>query len=167
MRAFPESDPGNPDIRSAPRYLWWLATRHRASLLLATGYGVACTLAQALVPAAVGEGIDQGLIARDRQALVGWSAAVLVLGVVQAVTGMLRDRCSLTNRLGATYRTMQLVTGKAAELGAELPGRISAGAVVSVGATDLTRIGAALESTARGSGAVVSIMAVAVLMLSV
>ncbi len=126
-----------------------------------------CTLAQAFVPAAIGRGVDRGLIAADRGALVAWCAVVLGLGVTQAVAGTLRDRCSVTNRFGASYRTMQLVTRKAAQLGAELPRRVSAGTVVSVGATDITRIGAALESTARGGGAAVSIAVVAGVMLTV
>ncbi|WP_405003205.1 ABC transporter ATP-binding protein/permease [Kitasatospora purpeofusca] len=167
MRPFPEPDPGEPALGSPGRYLLWLAAAHRASAVLAVGYGVLCTLAQAFVPAAIGRGVDRGLVAGDRGALVAWCAVVLGLGVVQAVTGTLRDRCSVTNRFGAAYRTMQLVTRKAAQLGAELPRRVSAGAVVSVGATDITRIGAALESTARGGGAVVSVAVVAGVMLTV
>ncbi|MFJ8434737.1 ABC transporter ATP-binding protein [Kitasatospora sp. NPDC094019] len=167
MRPFPEPDPGEPALGSPGRYLLWLAAAHRASAVLAVGYGVLCTLAQAFVPAAIGRGVDRGLIAGDRGALVAWCAVVLGLGVTQAVTGTLRDRCSVTNRFGASYRTMQLVTRKAARLGAELPLRVSAGTVVSVGATDITRIGAALESTARGGGAVVSIAVVAGVMLTV
>ncbi|WP_416985418.1 ABC transporter ATP-binding protein [Streptomyces sp. T028] len=166
MRHFPESDPGRPDIRSPRRYLLWLAVEQRAPALAALAYGVVCTLAQALVPLALGKGIDEGLVHRDERALLWWGSAILALGVVQAITGTLRDRCSLTNRLGASYRTMQLVTGKAVDLGVELPRRVSTGSVVSVGTTDLTRIGAALESTARGSGAVVSIVMVATLMLT-
>ncbi|MFE6745312.1 ABC transporter ATP-binding protein [Kitasatospora purpeofusca] len=167
MRPFPEPDPGEPALGSPGRYLLWLASAHRVSAALAVGHGVLCTLAQAFVPAAIGRGIDRGLVAGDRGALVAWCAAVLGLGVVQAVTGTLRDRCSATNRFGAAYRTMQLVTRKAAQLGAELPRRVSAGTVVSVGATDITRIGAALESTARGGGAVVSVAVVAGVMLTV
>ncbi|MEK2491106.1 ABC transporter ATP-binding protein [Kitasatospora purpeofusca] len=167
MHLFPEPDPGEPALGSPGRYLLWLAAAHRASAVLAVGYGVLCTLAQAFVPAAIGRGVDRGLIAADRGALVAWCAVVLGLGVTQAVAGTLRDRCSVTNRFGASYRTMQLVTRKAAQLGAELPRRVSAGTVVSVGATDITRIGAALESTARGGGAVVSVAVVAGVMLTV
>ncbi|MDY0810751.1 ABC transporter ATP-binding protein [Kitasatospora purpeofusca] len=167
MRPFPEPDPGEPALGSPGRYLLWLAAAHRASAALAVGYGVLCTLAQAFVPAAIGRGVDRGLIAGDKGALVAWCAVVLGLGVTQAVAGTLRDRCSVTNRFGASYRTMQLVTRKAAQLGAELPRRVSAGTVVSVGATDITRIGAALESTARGGGAVVSIAVIAGVMLTV
>ncbi|MET8294990.1 ABC transporter ATP-binding protein [Streptomyces sp. NPDC005180] len=162
---FPAADPGAPATGSPVRFLVWLATRHRGSLVLATVFGVLCTLAQALVPAAVALGIDRGLLQRDRDALLLWGGAVLALGVFQAVIGMLRDRASTTNRFGAVYGTTQLVVRHAADLGADLPRRVSTGSVVSVSASDVGRLGTALEGTARGSGAVVSILFAAVFML--
>ncbi|MFF4329114.1 ABC transporter transmembrane domain-containing protein [Streptomyces sp. NPDC001272] len=162
---FPAADPGAPVTGSPVRFLVWLATRHRGSLVLATVFGVLCTLAQALVPAAVALGIDRGLLQRDRDALLLWGGAVLALGVFQAVIGMLRDRASTTNRFGAVYGTTQLVVRHAADLGADLPRRVSTGSVVSVSASDVGRLGTALEGTARGSGAVVSILFAAVFML--
>ncbi|NXY96115.1 ABC transporter ATP-binding protein [Streptomyces sp. BR123] len=162
---FPAAGPGAPATASPVRYLVWLATRHPGSLALATVFGVLCTLAQALVPVAVGLGIDRGLLQRDREALLLWGGAVLALGVFQAIVGMLRDRASTTNRFGAVYGTTQLVVRHATELGAELPRRASTGSVVSVGATDVGHLGTALEGTARGSGAVVSILFASVFML--
>ncbi|WP_371680484.1 ABC transporter transmembrane domain-containing protein [Streptomyces sp. NBC_01276] len=158
--------PGVPDTRSAARYLLWLASRHRRTVLLATGFGVACTMSQALIPAAVGRALDLGLIPRDRRALVLWASVVLLLGVVQALTGMVRDRGSTANRLGASYLTTRLLVRKSAELGTELPGRVSTGAVVGAGSLDVGRLGTALEGTARGAGAVVAIVFVAVFMLA-
>lgn len=106
-------------------------------MLLATGFGVACTMSQALIPAAVGRALDLGLIPRDRRALVLWASVVLLLGVVQALTGMVRDRGSTANRLGASYLTTRLLVRKSAELGTELPGRVSTGAVVGAGSLDV------------------------------
>ncbi|MFE2855076.1 ABC transporter transmembrane domain-containing protein [Streptomyces lavendulae] len=157
--------PGLPDTRSASRYLLWLASRHRRTVLLATVFGVACTMSQALIPAAVGRALDLGLIPRDRGALVLWASVVLLLGVVQALTGMVRDRGSTANRLGASYLTTRLLVRKSAELGTELPGRVSTGAVVGAGSLDVGRLGTALEGTARGAGAVVAIVFVTVFML--
>ncbi|MCX5195632.1 ABC transporter ATP-binding protein/permease [Streptomyces sp. NBC_00249] len=162
---FPVPDPGVPITTSPVRFLVWLATRHRGSLALATVLGVLCTLAQALVPVAIGLGIDRGLLARDRNALLVWGGAVLLLGVFQAVVGMLRDRASTANRFGAAYRATQLVVRQATELGAELPRRASTGSVVSVSAMDVGHLGTAVEGTARGSGAVVSILFASVFML--
>ncbi|MCX4681210.1 ABC transporter ATP-binding protein/permease [Streptomyces sp. NBC_01433] len=162
---FPVPDPGDPVTTSPVRFLVWLATRHRGSLALATVFGVLCTLAQALVPVAIGFGIDRGLLPRDRGALLVWGGVVLLLGVFQAVVGTLRDRASTTNRFGAAYRATQLVVRQATELGAELPRRASTGSVVGVSAMDVGYLGTAVEGTARGSGAIASILFASVFML--
>nr|BAU09317.1 ABC transporter [Streptomyces roseoverticillatus] len=166
MRNLPSPDMGTPDVRSPARYLTWLVRKHWQSVLLGLVYGVLCMLGQALVPAAVGRAVDEGLAARDQDALVYWGGAVLLLGVVQAVTGILRDRASRAAALGASYLTMQHITRQAARLGATLPRKVSAGEVVSTGVADITQIGGALESTARGGGGAVAIVAVSVIMLT-
>ena len=166
MRRFPDPEPPASDHRSAARYLIWLAGLYRGPLVLAAAYGISCTLAQGLIPAAVGRAIDTGLIADSRPALLTWGGVILALGVTQAITGTLRDRASMTNRWGAGYLTIQFTTRQATRLGGSLTRRTSAGEVVSIGAGDISRIGGGLESTARGSGAVVSIVVVAGIMLA-
>ncbi|MDT0550052.1 MULTISPECIES: ABC transporter ATP-binding protein [Streptomyces] len=165
MRRFPDPEPGIPDHRSPISYLLWLARDLRNSILLGILWGILCVLAQAFVPAAIGAAIDDGIVDRDRRALLLWGGAVLLLGVVQAVTGILRDRATLTTRLGASYRTMQLITRQTAGLGATLPKRMAKGEIVNAGVADIDRIGEALAGTARGSGAVVAIAAIAAIML--
>lgn len=166
MRKFPDPRPGTPPVDTPAAFLWWLAARYRASILLGMGYGVACLLAQALIPAAIGKAIDSGLAARNQSALLLWGGVVLALAVVQGITGILQDRCAVTSRLGATYQTMQLVTRQVSRLGSSLPGRVSTGEVVSVGVADISRVGGALAITARAAGAIAAVIAVAVIMLS-
>jgi len=167
MRTFPEPDHGEPDHRTPGRYLWWLALRHRWTVLLAAGHGVVCLVAQALIPVAVGAAVDQGLIGRDRGSLLWWAGAVFGLGVVQAATSILRDRASLAVSLGAGYRTMALVTRQAARLGATLARRVSSGEAVTAGIADANQIGRALESTAQGCGSLAAIAVVASVMVTV
>ncbi|MEU5274355.1 ABC transporter ATP-binding protein [Streptomyces hygroscopicus] len=128
-------------------------------------YGIIHVLAQALIPAAVGKAIDAGIIAGDQRALLLWGGAVVVLGVIQAAAGILRDRAALTTRLGAAYRTAQHITRQAARLGAALPKRVAKGEIVNAGVADIGRLGEALAETARGSGAVVAIAVVAAILL--
>ena len=78
----------------------------------------------------------------------------------------MRHRFAVTNWLSAAYRTMQLTVRQATRLGATLPRRIATGEVVSIGTSDIGHIGDALDITARGAGAVVAIIAVAVILLS-
>jgi ABC-type multidrug transport system fused ATPase/permease subunit len=166
VRTFPESNVDTPDRRSALRYLLWLAGRYRIPVLLAAGFGIGCTVAQALIPAAIGKAIDDGVVGRDQRALLWWGVAILALGAVQAVTGIMQDRCGLTASLGAAYRTTQLVTAQAARLGSTLARKASTGEIVSVGVADITQLGAALETSGRFSGAAVVILVVAGIMLS-
>ncbi|MDM4784686.1 hypothetical protein [Micromonospora sp. b486] len=74
-------------------------------------------LAQALVPAVLGRAVEAGLAQRDPDALVRWSLALLGLGLVQAVAGILRHRCAVHNWLGAAYRTVQVTVDATNRLG--------------------------------------------------
>ena len=117
------------------------------------------------MPAAIGAAIEEGVTRRDTRALVLWAAALLGLGVVQAAAGILRHRCAVYNWLSAAYRTVQLTVRHAGRLGATLPKRLASGEVLSVGTNDVSHIGNAVDVTARGAGAVVAIITVAVILL--
>ncbi|WP_433387706.1 ABC transporter transmembrane domain-containing protein [Micromonospora sp. KLBMP9576] len=164
MRFPPAGDPGVPDIRSATRYLVWLAGRQRMLLTVGILLGVVWMVAQALVPAAVGRAVD-GLTRRDEDALLTWGLVVLGLGVLQAVAGILRHRCAVHNFLAGAYGTVRLTVDAANRLGAALPRRVAAGEVVSIGTADISQIGSAIDITARGTGAIVAIVTVGVILL--
>jgi ABC-type multidrug transport system fused ATPase/permease subunit len=164
VRALPLTDPGTPDLRSAGRYLWWVAKGQRRSLLGGIAFGVLWMSGQAVVPALIGHAID-GLTQRNTAALVEWSAWLLAVGLVQAGAGVARHRFAVGNWLVATFRTQQLVSRTAARLGASLPAQVGTGDVVSVTAADVFRVGGAYDVSARAAGAVVSFLVVAVILL--
>lgn len=165
MRSLPAGDSGVPDSRSATRLLVWLAGRNWPLLTAGLLLGVVWMVAQALMPAAVGKAIDSGLTDRDLGALITWGLVLLGLGVLQAVAGILRHRCAVHNFLAAAYGTVRLTVQTANRLGATLPRRVSAGEVVSIGTADISHIGGAIDITARGTGAIVAIGTVAVILL--
>lgn len=154
-----------PDIRSPFRYLWWNARVQALSLLGGIGFATAWWLLQALVPAVLGKGID-AVTAKDTDALLTWSAIMLVIGILQAFTGIMRHRMAVYNWLAAAYRTVQVTARQAARLGATLPKRVSTGEVVSVGNSDISHIGNSMEILPRGAGSVVAIIAVTVILIS-
>ncbi|MER5624118.1 ABC transporter ATP-binding protein [Streptosporangium sp. NPDC002544] len=164
MRSLPAADPGLPDARSPIRYLLWVARMQRGPLLLGIGYAILWWLAMALVPAAMGNGID-AITAKDLPALVTWGAVVFALGITQAVMGILRHRMAVYNWLSAAYRTVQVTVRQSTRLGATLPKRMSTGEVVSVGNSDIAHIGNAMDILLRGSGAVVAIAVVTVILI--
>jgi ABC-type multidrug transport system fused ATPase/permease subunit len=161
----PAPDPGIPPTRSAGAYLWWLARRQRRTVGFGVVLGVLWMVSQALMPAAIGEAINAGVASRDPSALLRWTLALLALSAVQATAGILRHRCAVYNYLSAAYRTVQLTVRQAGRLGATLPGRLATGEVVSIGTSDINHIGGALDITARGAGAVVSLVVVTAVLL--
>jgi ABC-type multidrug transport system fused ATPase/permease subunit len=165
MRSFPVPDPGTPDRRSPARYLLWIARVQAATMAGGAAWGVVWMVTQALMPATIGRAIDTGVTAKNTDALLLWSGVLLGLGAVQAVAGIMRHRFAVTNWLGAAFRTVQLTAGHAARLGSTLPKRLATGEVVSVGLADVSHIGNAMDITARGAGAIVSIALVGAILL--
>jgi len=166
MRDLPVPDPGTPDHRSAARFIWWLARLQRRTVLFGMSMGIVWMVAQAFMPAVIGAAIDAGVTRRDTTALLGWTSLLLTLGVVQAVAGIMRHRCAVSNWLQAAYRTIQVMVRHAGHLGAALPKRVATGEVVSVGTNDVEQIGGTLDTSARAMGSVVAIIAVTVILLT-
>ncbi|MFC7481412.1 ABC transporter transmembrane domain-containing protein [Luedemannella flava] len=139
---------------------------HAPTVVGAILFAVVWSLAQALMPLAIGKAIDLGVMAKDTGALVLWTGALLALGVTQALAGIMRHRQTVQNWLGSAYRTMQLTVRQAARLGATLPKRMATGEVVSIGMSDIAHLGDSVDILARAAGALVGIVAVATIMLS-
>ena len=165
MRGLPLTDPGTPDLASAERFLWWVARGQKRTLLIGVAWGIAWMGAQALVPGALGAGV-QTVVDADPAGAVRWGLVVLALGAVQAFAGIMRHRAAVTNWLTAASRTQQLVSRQASSLGGDLAGQVSTGEVVTVTANDVERVGSLFDVTARFAGAIVSFFVVAALLLS-
>lgn len=165
MRHLPLSDPGTPNLASAERYLWWVAMGQKRSLLIGVSWGIAWMGAQALVPGALGAGV-QTVVDADPAGAMRWGLVVLALGAVQALAGIMRHRAAVTNWLTAASRTQQLVSRQASFLGGDLAGQVSTGEVVTVTANDVERVGSLFDVTARFAGAIVSFFIVAALLLN-
>src|SRR4051812_26878274 len=165
MRRLPVPDPGIPDTRSLWRFLGWLIHAQLRTVLAGACYGIVWMLAQAVAPLLVGRALDAGVADKDMSALLTWVGALAVLGLIQAGAGILRHRVAVLNWLTASYRCNQLVAAAVARLGSSLTRRITAGEVVSMVTSDTPQIGNALDISARLSGAVVSFIVVALLLL--
>jgi len=165
MRQLPVPDPGIPDTRSPWRFFGWLVRAQLRTVLAGACFGIVWMLSQAVAPLLVGRALDEGVADKDMSALATWVGALAVLGLVQAAAGILRHRIAVLNWLSASYRCNQLVAGAVARLGSSLTRRIPTGEVVSMVTSDTPQIGNALDISARLSGAVVSFIVVALLLL--
>ena len=166
MRHLPLDHPGTADHRSPGRFLWWLARGQWRSLVGGMFFGIIWMSSQAVMPAVIGRAIDRGVAARDWDQLLTWSLILLLIGLVQAATGIIRHRFAVTNWLIAAYRTVQLVTRQTVNLGGTLPRKVSTGEVVAIGTSDLSHLGQVMDVTARFAGAIVSFLLVSVILIS-
>jgi ABC-type multidrug transport system fused ATPase/permease subunit len=162
----PLADPGRPDLRSPWRFLWWIVGRQRRQVLAGSVWGVAWMVSPATIPALLGRAVED-IVRQDRSGVVRWSVVLLGLGVLQAVAGVLRHRQAVTNFLLAGTRLEQLLSQAVSRLGPRLTSEVAAGEVANLGGADVERIADLLDLSARFSGAVVSYLGVAVVLLLV
>ena len=165
LSRIPLAHPGDPDLRSPVRFLFWIALGQRRTVVGGAFFGALWMGTQGVIPAALGQSVD-AITQRNASALIFWAMVVLALGVLQAAAGVMRHRRAVSNFLEACVRVQQLVIRAAIRLGAGLPRQIGAGEVASLGTTDVVRVGRLLDISARGTGALVSIVIVAVILLS-
>ncbi len=166
MRPLPVADPGTPDHRSATRYLWWLARHQLGTIGYGMIFGIIWMLSGAFMPYILGRGIDAGVVDRDLPALALWAGAFILIAAAQTTSGLLRHRNAVFNFLSASFRTVQSTIAHTSKLGATLPKRLATGEVVAIGAADTNHIGNTIDITARFSGAIVTVIAVSVMLLN-
>jgi ABC-type multidrug transport system fused ATPase/permease subunit len=135
-------------------------------MVIGMALGTTWMVSMALTPAAIGKAIDAATVDHDLRGLLLWSGAFLGLAAIGAWSGIMRHRIAVYNWLNAAYKTIQLTVGQATKIGATLPKRIATGEVVSIGNSDVSHIGGALDILLRGSGAVASLIVVAIILLS-
>jgi ABC-type multidrug transport system fused ATPase/permease subunit len=128
-------------------------------------FGILWMTAQALMPAALGRAIDDGVARRDRGALFLWCGVLLGLGLLQVISGTLRHRVAVNNFLTGATRAHQLLVRQLAWLGADATTLTASGDVAAASGSDVRNLGRVLDMTARFSGAVVSFVAIAVILM--
>src|SRR3954453_19586018 len=143
-------------IRGAGQYLGWLVWRQKGRIVLGALWSSLWMLSLAITPYLISQAIDRGLRSRESGPLLGWAAAIFVVGGANAVLRILRHRTMTKIRLDGALRTADAVMAHAVELGAALTGRVTAGEVVTIGIADVWLVGRALTVTGPGVGAVVA-----------
>ena len=164
MSDLPHVDPGQPDLTSPNRFLRWVALAQKRILIQLIFWGIVWMGAQAVIPAALGAGV-QSAADGDLGGVRTWALAVLGLGLVQALAGIMRHRRAVWNWISAATRVQQLVTGQAVHLGADLSQQVATGEVVAVTSSDVERIGSAFDVLGRFVGAVVAFIGVGIVLI--
>lgn len=161
IRDLPYSDPGDPDVRSGPRFLLWLGRGQIAGQLKSLSWGLLHHCAIAGLPLAVGFAV-QAVIDRSGRDLALAGGLLLVLGVLIAVGDTMLHRTAVTNWITAAARVQQLLARKTAELGSALTRRVAAGEVVAVSTGDVEKIGWFVEALSRFAAAATALVLICV-----
>ncbi|MET7791058.1 ABC transporter ATP-binding protein [Streptomyces sp900116325] len=161
IRDLPYSDPGDPDVRSGPRFLLWLGRNQIRGQLKSMSWGLLHQCSIAGLPLAVGFAV-QAVVDRSGGRLALSGGLIAVLGVLIAVGDTMLHRTAVTNWITAAARVQQLLARKTAELGAALTRRVAAGEVVAVSTGDVEKIGWFVEALSRFAAAAAALVLICV-----
>lgn len=161
IRDLPYSDPGDPDVRSGPRFLYWLGRNQLAGQLKSLSWGLLHQLGIAGLPVTVGLAV-QAVIDRSGGRLALAGGLIVALGVLIAVGDTMLHRSAVTNWITAAARVQQLLARKTAELGSALTRRVAAGEVVAVSTADVEKIGWFVEALSRFAAAATALVVICV-----
>ncbi|EFH28401.1 ABC transporter transmembrane subunit [Streptomyces sviceus ATCC 29083] len=159
IQDLPYPDPGVPDARSGPRFLWWLFRNQLGGQLKSLAWGLLHFLAVSALPFCVGVAIQAVVDHSGRRlALAGGLLALCCAG--SALGDTFLHRTAVTNWITAAARVQQLLAHKAANLGSALTRRVAAGEVVAVSTGDVEKIGWFVEAWSRFTAAAVTVVVV-------
>ncbi|CAL9603720.1 ABC transporter ATP-binding protein [Streptomyces sp. enrichment culture] len=161
IQDLPYRDPGVPDARSGPRFLWWLFRNQLGGQTKALAWGLVHFAAVASLPFGVGLAV-QAAVDRSGAGLARAGGLLALAGIGLAVGDTLLHRAAVTNWITAAARVQQLLARRTAALGAALTRRVAAGEVVAVSTGDVEKIGWFVEALSRFTAAAVTIVAVCV-----
>jgi ABC-type multidrug transport system fused ATPase/permease subunit len=148
IRDLPYPDPGDPDVRSGPRFLYWLGRNQLGGQCRSLAWGLLHQCGIAGLPLAVGFAV-QAVVDRSGGRLALSGGLIMLLGAVIALGDTMLHRTAVTNWITAAARVQQLLARKTAELGSALTRRVAAGEVVAVSPGDVEKIGWFVEALSR------------------
>src|SRR3954453_2583063 len=155
IQDLPYPDPGVPDARSGPRFLWWLGRNQLGGQFRSLAWGLLHFMSVSALPFCVGVAV-QAAVDRSggRLALAGGVLALAAVGIALGDTFL--HRSAVTNWITAAARVQHLLARKAAQLGSALTRRVAAGEVVAVSTGDVEKIGWFVEAVSRFTAAAVT-----------
>ena len=164
IQDLPFPDPGVPDARSGPRFLWWLGRNQLGGQLKSLAWGLLHFTSVCALPFLVGRAV-QAIVDRSGTRLALTGGLMVLCGAAIALGDAFLHRAAVTNWITAAARVQQLLARKAAQLGSGLTRRVAAGEVVAVSTGDVEKIGWFVEAVSRFTAAAVTVVAVCVALL--
>jgi ATP-binding cassette subfamily B protein len=156
-----------PDRRTAAwRFLAATIRRQRFGVVGAVLCGMGWQTAAVLAPLMVKEGIDRGVLRHDHGALALWAGLLVALGLFEALFGGSRHLFAIRNRAHGDAAVRDELFGHALRLDQRYHDRVGAGELMSRSSTDSELVARILDSLGHSIGYVLTVIAVAGLMLA-
>ncbi|MFD7999988.1 ABC transporter ATP-binding protein [Streptomyces mirabilis] len=159
IQDLPYPDPGVPDARSGPRFLWWLGRNQLGGQFKALAWGLLHFVAVSGLPFCVGLAV-QAVVDRSGTRLALTGGLLALCGACIALGDTMLHRAAVTNWITAAARVQQLLAHKTAQLGSALTRRVAAGEVVAVSTGDVEKIGWFVEALSRFAAAALTVVLV-------
>ncbi|WP_405764924.1 ABC transporter transmembrane domain-containing protein [Streptomyces sp. NBC_01538] len=161
IQDLPYPDPGEPDARSGPRFLWWLFRNQLGGQFSALAWGLVHFVAVSGLPFGVGFAV-QAVVDRSGGRLALAGGLMVLCGVAIALGDSMLHRAAVTNWITAAARVQQLLARRTARLGSALTRRVAAGEIVAVSTGDVEKIGWFVEALSRFTAAALTVVLVCV-----
>ncbi|WP_307629240.1 ABC transporter transmembrane domain-containing protein [Streptomyces turgidiscabies] len=161
IQDLPYPDPGEPDARSGPRFLWWLFRNQLGGQFSSLAWGLVHFVAVSGLPFGVGFAV-QAVVDRSGGRLALAGGLMVLCGVAIALGDSMLHRAAVTNWITAAARVQQLLARRTARLGSALTRRVAAGEIVAVSTGDVEKIGWFVEALSRFTAAALTVVLVCV-----
>jgi len=116
-------------------------------------------------PLIVKYAIDNGVLSRDRQALLLWLGALLAVGLLEVVGGAVRHIFAIRNRARSDARVRDAIFAHALRLDPSYHDRVGPGELMSRASSDSEHVARMMDSIGHTIGYVLTVIAVSIVLL--
>lgn len=158
----PDDDGPAPPV-TAGAVVRWVLRRQRGRIAVGAAAGIAWMGSAALVPVVLGQAIDRAVVDGGAGAVARWSIALAAVVLAGGVAGVVRHRAAVLLYVRTRWLLERLLTRRVLDPRGgveEHPGRL-----LSLATSDAQRVGAIADLMCRGTGAVVTFLAVGTAMV--
>jgi ATP-binding cassette subfamily B protein len=161
--------PGDAAARRAAawRFLRAVVRSQAGGVIGAALSGLVWQMGAVAAPLIVARAIDHGILTRDRHTLFAWLLALLGAGVLEVLAGASRHVFAIRNRSRGDARVRDAIFAHALRLDATYHDRVGPGELMSRASSDSEMIARLLDAIGHTIGYVLTVFAVAVLLMTI
>src|SRR5438477_4487089 len=151
--------------RAAWRFVRAVIRSQSSGVIGAVASGLLWQTGAVAAPLMVKYAIDNGVLSRDRQALLLWLGALLAVGLLEVVGGAVRHIFAIRNRARSDARVRDAIFAHALRLDPSYHDRVGPGELMSRASSDSEHVARMMDSIGHTIGYVLTVFAVSFVLL--